>query len=48
MNSKKSRKSIFLIAIILFIAGLADLKYKGKFYQLLPGSVQSYIDKIAE
>ena len=45
MNSTKNGKPLFLIAIILFIAGLADIKYKGKIYQLLPQSVQSYLDK---
>jgi len=42
--AKNNKKSIVFIAIILAIAGLADLKYKGKFYQLLPQSVQSYVN----
>lgn len=44
MNSKKSKKPILFIAIILIMAGLADIKYKGKFYQLLPRSIQSYLN----
>ncbi|MEI3605020.1 hypothetical protein SPD48_04905 [Pseudogracilibacillus sp. SE30717A] len=40
-----SKKPILFIAILLMIAGLLDLKYKGKFYQLLPTSIQSYVNK---
>jgi len=39
-------RKILLVAVILMIAGLADMKYKGLFYRLLPESVQSYIDHI--
>jgi len=45
MTSKKNKKPILFIAILLTIAGLADMKYKGKFYQLLPPSIQSYVNK---
>lgn len=41
-KNKKMVLSVFII--ILFIAGLLDLKYEGLVYQLLPSSVQSYID----
>lgn len=45
MNNKKGKSSILWIIIILIIAGAADIKYKGKLYQTLPSSVQSYLDK---
>ncbi|MDY0409766.1 hypothetical protein ACFFIS_13460 [Virgibacillus soli] len=42
-DSKKSKKPILLlIAFILLIAGLADIKYKGLFFRLLPKSIQAY------
>lgn len=44
MDSKKSKKPILLVAIILIIASLADIKYKGLFYRLLPNSIQTYLD----
>jgi len=44
---RKNKKSIFLlIMIVLFIAGLLDIKYEGLFFQLLPGSIQSYLAPI--
>lgn len=33
-----------LAAIILFLLAAADMKYKGLFYKMLPGSVQSFLD----
>ncbi|MBM7601411.1 hypothetical protein JOC34_003832 [Virgibacillus halotolerans] len=39
------KKPILFILIIIFIAGLADLKYKGLFYRLLPNTIQSYINE---
>ncbi|MGG0656059.1 hypothetical protein [Rummeliibacillus pycnus] len=45
--SKKNKNSlIVLIIIILFIAGLLDIKYEGLFFQLLPKSIQSYLANI--
>lgn len=45
--SKKNRKPILLFVIILlFVAGLLDIKYEGLFFQLLPHSIQSYLAKI--
>ena len=45
MNNKKGKSSMLWIIIILIIAGAADMKYRGKLYQSLPASVQSYLDK---
>lgn len=41
MMSKRNKKPILFIIIIIFIAGLADLRYKGIFYRLLPSTVQA-------
>ncbi|GAB3053546.1 hypothetical protein [Virgibacillus ainsalahensis] len=42
-----SKKPILLlIGMIVFIAGLADIKYKGLVYRLLPESIQVYLDDI--
>ena len=41
---KKNKTWIVLfIIIILFIAGILDLKYQGLFFQLLPESIQTKI-----
>lgn len=42
---KKNRRltNIFFGGIVI-LAGLADLKYKGKLYQALPSSAQNYVD----
>ncbi|WP_165767909.1 hypothetical protein [Virgibacillus indicus] len=43
-TSKKNKKPILLlITLFIFIAGLADIKYKGFVFRLLPGSVQAYL-----
>ncbi|MEK5393932.1 MULTISPECIES: hypothetical protein [Heyndrickxia] len=45
--SKKNKILILLFIIILLcIAGLFDIKYKGFFYRLLPNSIQSYLADI--
>ncbi|WP_170138864.1 hypothetical protein [Oceanobacillus chungangensis] len=47
MISKKNKKTmILLIGVIIFIAGLLDIKYKGLFYKLLPDSIQVYLADI--
>ncbi|WP_180968096.1 hypothetical protein [Cytobacillus massiliigabonensis] len=44
---KKNKKTVlFSIIILLFIAGLLDIKYEGLFFQLLPASIQSYLTDI--
>lgn len=43
---KKYKKVLLFAGCALFIAGLADLKYKGLFYKKLPKSVQRSLDKI--
>lgn len=45
MYLKKRKKPILFFTIILFIAGLADITYKGLFYQALPNSIQKYLDR---
>ncbi|WP_170061519.1 hypothetical protein [Rummeliibacillus pycnus] len=45
--SKKNKKPLLLfIVIIIFIAGLLDIKYQGLFFQSLPKSIQSYLANI--
>ncbi|RPJ94928.1 hypothetical protein CW357_13140 [Rummeliibacillus sp. TYF005] len=40
----KNKGIIFIVMIIIiFVAGLLDIKYKGLFYQVLPDSIQSYL-----
>ena len=36
----KKKTILLLIIIVLFIAGLADIKYKGLLFRLLPDSIQ--------
>jgi len=38
-------KFILPLLVILIIAGLADIKYKGLFYRSLPKSVQNLLDR---
>ncbi len=40
-------KSFFLlmITILLVVAGLLDIKYKGLFYRQLPESIQDWLTK---
>lgn len=47
MDFKKRKKPILFLAIILFIAGLADIKFKGLFYQALPRSIQASLDRFS-
>jgi len=42
----KSRKMTFLGAFILFVAAIADMKYKGLFYRLLPKRIQTELSRI--
>ncbi|MGY0693867.1 hypothetical protein ACW2QC_13950 [Virgibacillus sp. FSP13] len=42
---KNTKPLLFLMAAILFIAGLADLKYKGLFFRLLPESIKASLEK---
>lgn len=49
MNKTKNKNILVPISlIIILIAGLLDLKYKGLFYRLLPSSIQSYFDTFFE
>lgn len=41
------KKCVLLIGgIVVTVAGLLDIKYKGLFYKSLPQSVQSSLDKM--
>lgn len=46
MKLKKNKVPVIWVAILLLIAGAADLKYKGLFYKLLPHSLQTYADDL--
>ncbi|MCI1590218.1 hypothetical protein [Heyndrickxia oleronia] len=41
--SKKNKILILLFIMLLCVAGLFDIKYKGLFFQLLPNTIQSYL-----
>ncbi|WP_264740040.1 hypothetical protein [Cytobacillus firmus] len=43
MLKKNKTLIVLFMIIILFIAGILDLKYQGLFFQLLPESIQSKI-----
>ncbi|MEI3613743.1 hypothetical protein [Pseudogracilibacillus sp. SO30301A] len=47
MDFKKRKKPVLYFGIILFIAGLADIKCKGLFYQALPKSIQTSLDRFS-
>ncbi|MFC9540617.1 hypothetical protein ACFTQ7_12115 [Lysinibacillus sp. NPDC056959] len=44
--SKNKKLLLIFIIIIMFIAGILDIKYEGLFFQLLPESVQTYLANI--
>ncbi|MBM7609118.1 hypothetical protein QUF56_02490 [Ureibacillus composti] len=44
MKNKKLLITVFVIVVI--IAGLLDLMFKGLFYQMLPESIQSIVSNI--
>jgi len=41
----KSRNVGILAVGLLFVATIADIKYKGLFYQMLPGRIQTKLDR---
>jgi hypothetical protein len=45
LNKKKKPILLFTFTAVL-IAGLLDIKYKGLFYQMLPGAMQEEADKL--
>jgi hypothetical protein len=45
-RSLKRKLLFIMIIIILFIAALLDIIYQGLFFELLPGSIQSYLTDI--
>ncbi|MFJ3389044.1 MULTISPECIES: hypothetical protein [Lysinibacillus] len=44
--SKNKKPLLLFTIIIIFIAGILDIKYEGLFFQLLPGSIQNYLADI--
>lgn len=45
-TSKNKKVLLFLIIVMLIIAGVLDIKYEGLFYQLLPTSMQSFVSSL--
>lgn len=45
IDKKNWTPILSVIIIITFIAGLADIKYKGLFFRLLPEPIQAYLTK---
>ena len=47
-NNLKKYKYLYLVIIllVLIVAGIADLKYEGLFYKMLPDSIQDYVNEI--
>ncbi|MFJ8460005.1 hypothetical protein [Lysinibacillus xylanilyticus] len=41
--SKNKKPLVFVIIIMVFIAGILDIKYEGLFFQILPESIQTYL-----
>ncbi|MCL1702293.1 hypothetical protein [Lysinibacillus sp. Bpr_S20] len=39
--SKNKKPLLFIIIMIILIAGILDIKYEGLFFQLLPESIQN-------
>ncbi|MCL1697691.1 hypothetical protein [Lysinibacillus sp. BPa_S21] len=39
--SKNKKPLLFIIIVIILIAGILDIKYEGLFFQLLPESIQN-------
>jgi len=46
MESNKRRLVIGLIGGVLFVAGLADIKFKGMLYQKFPKGVQARLERM--
>ncbi|WP_234007697.1 hypothetical protein [Lysinibacillus sp. FJAT-14745] len=44
--SKNKKPLLLCIIIIIFIAGILDIKYEGLFFQLLPESIQNRLADI--
>ncbi|MDM5250983.1 MULTISPECIES: hypothetical protein [unclassified Lysinibacillus] len=41
--SKNKKPLALVIILIIFIAGILDIKYEGLFFQMLPESIQTYL-----
>lgn len=48
MGSNHKKKPFFIVGIVLLIAGLADIKYKGLFYRFLPNYIQTTLDGVVD
>ncbi|WP_342545509.1 hypothetical protein [Lysinibacillus sp. FSL K6-4013] len=48
MNWIAKNKKIFLLLVfvVIVIAGILDIKYKGLFFQLLPTSIQTFLSNL--
>lgn len=46
MRPQKQKKPILIVGIILLLASLADIKYKGLFYKTLPKTMQDKLDRL--
>ncbi|WP_230875076.1 hypothetical protein [Lysinibacillus cavernae] len=44
--SKNKKIFLFLIFVVIVIAGVLDIKYEGLFYQLLPTSMQTFLSDL--
>ncbi|MBR3117950.1 hypothetical protein [Oceanobacillus profundus] len=45
-STKKKSPFILIAACMIAVAGLADIKYRGLFFRLLPESVQSFLAQV--
>jgi len=43
LKSMSKKNKILILVIILCIAGLFDIKYKGLFFRSLPKAIQSFL-----
>ncbi|MGY3187573.1 hypothetical protein [Lysinibacillus sp. TE18511] len=41
--SKNKKPLLLVIIIMVFIAGILDIKYEGLFFRILPESIQTYL-----
>ena len=46
ISKKKKSPLILLAACILAVAVVADIKYRGLFFRMLPDSVQSFLAQV--
>ncbi len=44
--SKNKKIFLLLIFVVIVVAGILDIKYKGLFFQLLPTSIQTFLSNL--